>query len=1296
MGNKHITKWHDTMQLGPGGPGRCIYTAVVIAESIGGGFEGSRLGELSKSLFRITALPILALALMHLACAPVLSGSVEFGLPVDSSTGQSLPQSTDNVSILTISPTELGGFNSSGNPALPCEVLYVALPPHADPSSVCIKSPLSTTTLPGRYEVPPVPPIALADGDEFWGHDKQIGNGRNQLVYSADAFYPTEHIRVREVGQIRTWKVAVVEYWPYAHNPVSGELRAVTSRTAEISFTSRKSVAGLTRDPVAADMAGFVVNLEDARKWYGTGGNPQTAVLAQVSPVADYVIITTSTISSSSTELANLRLVLEMRGFVTKVVTESDWGGGIGTAAAENIRNWLKSNYLSMGIRYALLVGNPDPGYGDVPMKMLWPRRNESSYRDAPSDYCYSDLTGNWDLDGDGYGGEYPDDFGPGGVDRLPEIYVGRIPVYGSIEELDHILAKTIDYQSRVFDEWARSVLLPMKALDSHTPSYQLGENIRRDVLVPNGFNPIRIYDHDYALQPPPEREPCDYVPVLEEWNSGAGTVVWMSHGSTSDAGGVIDSERCSDLDDAKPSIVYAGSCSNGAPEVSDNLAHSLLKRGAVATVAASRAAWYYVGELDFTDSDSIGGLGYQFARSLLAGQNNCAKALMDAKLTVPLFIWPNHLVANLYGDPSLELNRPVPGSVCGRVFDVSGRMIAGALIRSADDRQLAKSQYDGSYLLRGMNEGTVSFSVSADGYHTRRVYDVPVTCGTTANVNVLLEPAEAGSLSGYVYDELGYPVADALVEVVELVRSAQTTENGYFAFPSLPPGAYTIRATKSPFAQVAAVDCAIVEGLPASIKLTLRLRSGNALLNGGFERGFVNGLGVFWQSYTSPNYWGGPAIGSDHAQSGLLSQQLLLPSSGESSFVGVFQTANVVAGKSYFLVAWKRDHFEGQEEDPSDNITCRFGYDQTGGTDPASPTVEWRDYDAEHDVWRSAYKHLRPTSSRLTIFLEAHRKSPASIGDCTAWFDSVSVTGPVPAPPVPKVTVQDRFQTEKTTLAAGWSCGDADVAAYEYALSSTGAQDGILVGGEWTNVGVQTSAVRSGLQLKNGDIVRVLVRARNASGTWSEIGCSEPVRIVEDADTPAHALQWPDETWVRIRSLLVSRTGEGTRCFLQAADRSSGVEAVGRNENVPILLPGTVATVVGRFISAGASRILVDAIVMPTAQRKEMRPLGMKNLSVGGGSSGYSSEPPVRGQVGSQWGLGPNNVGLLVTVVGRVIGADDNEFTITDGSLPTGLRVRCFNTAKPSSVGAMVRVTGISTPDGVSVFGAGDVIKLL
>ena len=107
-------------------------------------------------------------------------------------------------------------------------------------------------------------------------------------------------------------------------------------------------------------------------------------------------------------------------------------------------------------------------------MKMCHPERNAIYYEDVnqtPTDYFYADLTGNWDIDGDQFYGEWHDpgdgtgDYPvPGGVDFTPEVYVGRIPVYNAnYTTLDNILQKLIDYESDSGNlSWRLSTLLPM------------------------------------------------------------------------------------------------------------------------------------------------------------------------------------------------------------------------------------------------------------------------------------------------------------------------------------------------------------------------------------------------------------------------------------------------------------------------------------------------------------------------------------------------------------------------------------------------------------------------------------------------------------------------------------------------------------------------------------------------------------------------------------------------------------------------------------------------------------------
>jgi hypothetical protein len=84
---------------------------------------------------------------------------------------------------------------------------------------------------------------------------------------------------------------------------------------------------------------------------------------------------------------------------------------------------------------------------------------------------------------------------------------------------------------------------------------------------------------------------------------------------------------------------------------------------------------------------------------------------------------------------------------------------------------------------------------------------------------------------------------------------------------------------------------------------------------------------------------------------------------------------------------------------------------------------------------------------------------------------------------------------------------------------------------------------------------------------------------------------------------------------------------------------------------------------VTPSEETVEQpAPLGLSNRSLGGGDLGYSAGPPKLGQQGVKFGAGLNNIGLLVTVWGRVTEIEDAQpstwFKIDDGS---GTPVKCI-----------------------------------
>lgn len=657
-----------------------------------------------------------------------------------------------------------GSISSPGNPALPFKEVRVLLPPDVIPESVSVTLAGAKKTA-KRLDRPiaPAPPFATSQGGRQareWGRGKVIQGNRNMLVYQRDAFYPGSHVELISTGCARTSQVATVRYYPYRYNPVSGLLQEVSKGRIVVSYQRKRVHESATRGPARGDapfarhITAATVNSVEAEQYHPHLG-PTPIPANDDPPVSSYVIITTASIANGSAKLQDFVAHKTTRGFSVAVRTESDWGGGIGDVAAENIRSYLQARYIADGIQYVLLIGNPDPVDGDVPMKMLWPRYASGTYREAPSDYYYADLTGNWDLNGDGYYGDEEADFGPGGIDRLADVIVGRIPFSGDFTALDSILQKTMSYENAQPAAWMRNVLLSMKPSDSSTPGYQLGEAIKNDVLTPASMNAVRVYDSNYGLSPAPEYVPCSYGNVISAWQQHAGFHFWWTHGNENTAIEVLNGPNVQNLDDTYPAFTFQCSCLNGYPERTDalrtgsgdsgilwtpkrsgvlgpvsltlvdpgtshsltstleggsnvrvtlahsgsavtstanevvacinstpgvrdvvaaavtgtgtgvvgglpttsltNLALSLLKRGAIATNAATRVSWYYVGETSFNVSDSNAAMALDYSKKLIRDHLPCGDAHYAMLADVPNEIWMNHCVFNVYGDPSIR-----------------------------------------------------------------------------------------------------------------------------------------------------------------------------------------------------------------------------------------------------------------------------------------------------------------------------------------------------------------------------------------------------------------------------------------------------------------------------------------------------------------------------------------------------------------------------------------------------------------------------------------------------------------
>ncbi|MCW7073227.1 MAG: C25 family cysteine peptidase [Methanophagales archaeon] len=644
----------------------------------------------------------LKLFLIFVLAPLVLAVGLADGSSVDLSFSSPEPQIIDGVNHLYLK-VSVEGFDtvmSPGDPMLPVKRYCVLLPPNVDEGSIrLVISSDDFYEINVSKPIEPAPPMATESGLVVeWEEGKEIVNGKNMNIYGSDGYHPENVVEAERLSQMRQYRFVELYFYPIQYNPINGTLkihREVSFRilyNVNVPEMSSNSEFVYVSDPVMRDDAAkMFINWNDAKKWYEAGALVSQAVKY------DYIIVTTKYIVHNSNKLDDFVNYLHGKEFSVKVVTEDDYGNDKGQQRAINIRNWLKEHYINYGIKYVLLIGNPDPDdpstldtYGSIPMMMCWPRHGSKEDEEAPTDYFYADLTGDWDSDGDGFFGEYGED----NVDFAPEVYVGRIPVYNNdVDTLDSILTKIMNYRDRYSGEdWRYRILMPVAITNyrnednskcERTDGLDLPTYVIENIL-PSPWNHFVLYERA-GLDPVPVYAPyynksLTKYNVINEWSKGYGAVFWRAHGNkdgayrkvwiNDDGDGIPESDEMSlpffftsqdtdSLNDSRPAFTYQCSCLNGYPEYSSNLGYSLLKRGAVATVSASRSSWYTTGYWQPNgDADNVE-IGYRYFGNLIRGRMNAGDALYKAKnslLSRDAKRWMNKFDFNLYGDPSSSI----------------------------------------------------------------------------------------------------------------------------------------------------------------------------------------------------------------------------------------------------------------------------------------------------------------------------------------------------------------------------------------------------------------------------------------------------------------------------------------------------------------------------------------------------------------------------------------------------------------------------------------------------------------
>jgi hypothetical protein len=567
-------------------------------------------------------------------------------------------------------------------PILPRRTFVYALPPDVDLASVrVVMGKTASRIQPIAQPVRPGAAMRPTNGDDVtaYGAATSVVNGLDSGVYGQDAYFPTAHARLVGTSKMRDWALAHVAVDPVLYHPALSHLKTTDTIAFRIEYSRQPTKTVATRDGLMDQAArALVANAEAASAWY-----PQPATILAAGAGDGLAILTTEAILNQNTNLFGLISHKRAKGFVVQVITETKVNGNAAAAGwnettgqypnekADKIRQWLKANYQALRLRYVLLIGDPTPDTGDLPMKMCWPNFASEYYRECPTDYYFADLTGNWDLDGDGHYGEEGADAGVGGVDFTPEVYVGRIPVYpdaGWPATLESIIQKTIRYENSTTHAWRKKALLPLSYLDPNTDEGVVGEYVKSDILQPAGWSGYTLYEQGscsatYDSSFASNEELLDRATVNHWKNNAYGFTFWMGHGWQNGAvccsGNIFTSDHADELNNQFPGVVFMGSCTCGHPETHNNVSYSVLKNGAIAAFGATRVSWYAGTWVPTYSHPDIAGVGYHIFNYAVRSNMTFAEAMYTTMATMQGGAaggwWMNRMDFSMNGDPTLS-----------------------------------------------------------------------------------------------------------------------------------------------------------------------------------------------------------------------------------------------------------------------------------------------------------------------------------------------------------------------------------------------------------------------------------------------------------------------------------------------------------------------------------------------------------------------------------------------------------------------------------------------------------------
>lgn len=294
--------------------------------------------------------------------------------------------------------------NDEGAPNLPGSGRFIAIPEGATP--VLKITGIRTETF-ENIDIAPSPriPKVTDRGPLIYNKDDKI--------YSTNAFYPAEPVKLSERMQIRGLDVAVLGITPFQYNPVTRELKVIRDIKVEVIFEGGSGTFGEERlrsrhwDPIMEDAIlnqASIPEIDYVSRFYETKRDEGWEYL---------IIIPDNPIFKPWAD--SIKKFRVQQGITTKIVTTGELGGNT-TAAIESYVNDAYNNW-DPAPAAVLLLGDYGSGDDGI-MSPIW-----DLY--CASDHIYADVDG----------------------DDIEDIVFARITAQNE-EQLNSMVSRFIDHET--------------------------------------------------------------------------------------------------------------------------------------------------------------------------------------------------------------------------------------------------------------------------------------------------------------------------------------------------------------------------------------------------------------------------------------------------------------------------------------------------------------------------------------------------------------------------------------------------------------------------------------------------------------------------------------------------------------------------------------------------------------------------------------------------------------------------------------------------------------------------------